>query len=149
MKVQDALARYLVQLEADGRSIHTRSQYQRHVKLLASWLGDTDVERVDHETLAVFLATPVARLRPDGKEKKPVAMNTLRTSLRCFFAYLHAAGEIRSNPARLIRRAICGGPPPRSLSPPPRLLSPPPRSLSPPPPRSLWAVPASAWPIGW
>ncbi len=116
MQIQDALTRYLVQLDADGRSIHTRNQYQRHVKLLAKWLDDTDVDRIEHDTLAVFLPTPVARLRSDGKKKSAVTMNSLRSSLRTFFAYLHAAGETRSNPARLIRRAICSGPLPRSLS---------------------------------
>ena len=33
-----------------------------------------------------------------------------------FFRYLHEAGEIGQNPARLVRRAICGTPPPRSLT---------------------------------
>src|SRR5262249_59017418 len=37
--------------------------------------------------------------------------------LRVFFRYLHEAGEIGQNPARLVRRAICGTPPPRSLTP--------------------------------
>ena len=43
-------------------------------------------------------------------------MNAMRTSLRVFFRYLHEAGEIGQNPARLVRRAICGTPPPRSLT---------------------------------
>ena len=116
MQVQEALERFVVQLRADGRSEHTIRQYQRHVRLLAKWLGSTEIERVDHESLAVFLGTPVARCRPDGREKKPTAMNALRTSLRCFFAFVHAAGYSRTNPARLIRRAICSDSPPRALT---------------------------------
>src|SRR5262249_26292060 len=42
--------------------------------------------------------------------------NALRTSLRTFFRYAHEAGYTRSNPARLVRRALCGIPPPRALS---------------------------------
>ncbi len=64
MQVQEALARFCRQLEADGRSIHTVNQYRRHVGLLADWLGGTPVEEVDHGHLAVFLGTPIARMRP-------------------------------------------------------------------------------------
>jgi len=116
MQITEALARFVTQLEADGRSRHTVGQYRRHVSLLAGWLGSTDVERVDHERIAVFLGTPVARCRPDGREKKATAMNALRSSVRCFFAFTHAAGYTRTNPARLIRRARCSGPPPRALT---------------------------------
>jgi len=116
MQIEVALGKFVTQLEADGRSPHTVLQYQRHVRLLASWLGRTPVEKVDHERLAEFLGTDVARCRPDGVGKKPTSTNALRSSLRCFFAYLHAAGEIPSNPARLIRRARCSGPPPRALT---------------------------------
>ena len=80
MRIEDALDRFEVQLVADGRSVHTRNQYRRHVLLLAKWLGDTEVEQVDHESLAVFLGTPVARLKPDGIEKSQMSMNALRTS---------------------------------------------------------------------
>ncbi len=37
MNIEDALARFLLQLEADGRSRHTIGQYRRHVRLLAAW----------------------------------------------------------------------------------------------------------------
>jgi integrase/recombinase XerC len=36
--------------------------------------------------------------------------------LKAFFSYAHEAGWTRTNPARLIRRARCGGPAPRGLS---------------------------------
>jgi site-specific recombinase XerC len=120
MDIKDALQRYLTQLKADGRSIHTALQYERHVTLLAAWLvgrGHSGaVEDIDHETLAQFLASPAARERPDHKTKKATSANALRTSLRTFFRYCHDGGYTRSNPARLIRRALCGSPPPRALS---------------------------------
>jgi integrase/recombinase XerC len=120
MKIEDALARYVTQLEADGRSPHTIHQYQRHIGLLAGWLrangNNGNVEEIDHETLARFLSSPKARTRPDGKTKKATSANALRTSLRTFFRYAHEAGYCRSNPARLVRRALCGTPPPRALS---------------------------------
>lgn len=120
MNLNEALSRYLTQLEADGRSHHTSSQYRRHVTLFASWLRESghsaNVEDIDHETLARFLASDWARIRPDGKPKRATSANALRTSLRTFFRYSHEAGYVRSNPARLIRRALCGVPPPRALS---------------------------------
>jgi site-specific recombinase XerD len=116
MKLEDALARYTTQLEADGRSPHTIGQYQRHVGLLGAWLGSPEIETIAHEDLARFLASANARTRPDGKVKRATSANALRTSLRTFFRYAHEAGYCRANPARLIRRAMCGTAPPRALS---------------------------------
>jgi site-specific recombinase XerD len=120
MNIKDALERYLTQLKADGRSPHTAGQYRRHVGLLASWLRGNGrsnaVEEIDHETLAQFLSSPSARERADGKTKKATTANALRTSLRTFFRYCHDGGYCQSNPARLVRRALCGTPPIRALS---------------------------------
>jgi site-specific recombinase XerD len=105
------------QLRADGRSEHTVRQYRRHVRLLDAWFGGAKhIGDVTHEDLARFLNSDEARNRPDGRPKKATAMNALRSSLRTFFAYAHAAGLTRVNPARLIRRARCAPPPPRGLS---------------------------------
>ena len=37
MQMGEALDHFLVQLRADGRSRHTVSQYERHVRLLSRW----------------------------------------------------------------------------------------------------------------
>ena len=62
LEIDVALSRFLAQLEANGRSSHTVAQYRRHVRVLIRWLsaGDlcVDVQRVTHEILATFLATP-------------------------------------------------------------------------------------------
>jgi len=120
MDLEAALSKYIVQLQADGRSPHTIGQYSRHIGLLGVWLRDHghlgNVEEIDHETLAAFLASPLARERPDHRTKKATSANALRTSLRTFFRYCHDGGYTRSNPARLIRRALCAPPPPRAMS---------------------------------
>jgi integrase/recombinase XerD len=120
MQLQSALDRFLVQLKADGRSPHTIGQYRRHVGAFAAWLAHGGRRRavaaIRHEDIASFLAAPEARTAAHGGPKQPVSMNAMRTSLRVFFRYLHEAGEIGQNPARLVRRAICGVPPPRSLT---------------------------------
>ena len=120
MLVYEALDRFLLQLEADGRSPHTVAQYRRHVRLFAGWLPTIDhsgeIEDVDDQVVARFLASPTAR-ETEGRAKKPGSTNALRTSLRLLFRYLHEAGLIPVNPARLVRRAVCAPPPPRALRP--------------------------------
>ncbi len=120
MQIGMALEKYVLQLRADGRSEHTVGQYRRHVRLLDRWLRaeqrGRQIDGIDHEDLARFLASPTAQNRKGGGTKKPTTANALRSSLRCFFGYLHKAGYIKQDPARLIRRARCGAPPPRALS---------------------------------
>lgn len=120
MHLREALGRFTLQLQADGRSAHTIGQYERHGRLLITWLAterlSCEVEDIDHETLAHFLASEVARLRGDGIAKKASSVNALRTSTRVFFGHLHRAGYVASDPARLLRLARCGPPPPRGLS---------------------------------
>lgn len=115
-----ALDLYITQLQADGRSRHTIRQCQRHIRLLGRWLADTglslDVSALDPATVARFLASDTARLRPDGAPKKPGAMNCLRSSVRSFFRYATASGWITQDPARLVGLARCSGAPPRALT---------------------------------
>ena len=40
MQITEALEKFLLQLEADGRSPHTVGQYRRHVRTLARWCRD-------------------------------------------------------------------------------------------------------------
>lgn len=121
MEINEGLQAFVLQLRADGRSPHTIDQYRRHVGLLARWMERTglggDVARLGHQDLARFLSSRMATDRACGGVKQPATMNSLRSSVRGFFGYLHAAGTLTSNPARLVRRATCGTPPPRGLSP--------------------------------
>ena len=59
MRIQTALNRFRRQLEADGRSVHTIKQYERHVSLLARWCADVrhsgKIGALKHEHLAKFL----------------------------------------------------------------------------------------------
>ena len=120
MRIHDALDLFEIQLRADGRSHHTRAQYRRHVTLFASWaatdgLGD-DASAVGHEDIASFLSSPTAQRSAHGGTKMSATSNALRTSVRCFFRYLHQAGHVTEDPARLVRRANCGTAPPRALA---------------------------------
>jgi len=118
--LSSAVASYLVQLEADGRSAHTRAQVARHARLLSRWLAEhgvpDDVSALTPDLLARFLASPAARLTRDGSPKRTSSVNALRTSIRCLGRHLHDAGMLATNPARLVRRAHCSPPPPKPLS---------------------------------
>ncbi len=120
MLLLDALESFLRQCDANGRSIHTRRQYQRHVALLASWAQreglPPTLEALDHEVLARFLASPCVKRSARGTPRKPTSANALRTSLRTFFGYTRQAGFVDRDPARLVRRARTGIVPPRGLT---------------------------------
>lgn len=116
MEVRDALASYLVQLDADGRSQHTIRQARRHVGMLVRWLGDArDIGAITPADLARFLVSREVKQRADGQDRQPTSANALRSSIRAFFRYAHDAGLVPANPSRLIRRARCGDPPPRAV----------------------------------
>lgn len=117
--IQEALEQFLLQLRANGRSEHTVLQYQRHVLCLERWMAGsgegTSLAALNSQVVARFMVSPAARNRPDGKAKKATAVNAIRSSIRCFCSYLHDAGLVRANPARLLRRAICSPWPSRAL----------------------------------
>ena len=118
--IGESLSRFLIQLEADGRSPHTANQYARHVRLLARWFDQEehsgDITEIDHELLARFLASKEARTRPDGRPKRATSVNALRSSIKGFFGYLDRAGIVDRNPTRLLRRASAGATPPRAIT---------------------------------
>src|SRR5687767_14082738 len=120
MRLEDALALFVVQLQADGRSLHTISQYKRQVGLLSRWLAaegrSDDVDELSHEVLARFLIAPDVRTSQRGGAKKSTSMKALRSSMRACVGYVHDAGWSAESPARLVRRARCANGPPKGLS---------------------------------
>lgn len=111
MRLHDALDLFVEHMQADGRSVHTIGQYRRHVALLARWLEHDDIYAITPILLARFLNEPMVR-----EGKKASTVNALRTSLRVFFGWLADADILAKNPARLVRRARCGPPPPKTLT---------------------------------
>jgi site-specific recombinase XerD len=111
----DAIAAFLLQLDADGRSLATRTQYKRGVTSFARWKGEsTSIRTITTADLATFMTTPQAR--GETRPKRPSSVNGLRTSLRMLFSFCHASGMVQQNPARLLRRALCSAGVPRTLS---------------------------------
>ncbi len=119
MQLQDALAAFQVQLRADGRSEHTRKQYERHARSMIAWLEysgqPTEIDDVTTGVIAEFFASDTARLSARGGEKRASSANAQRTSIRCFLRWAHESGLVASNAARLLRRARCAPAPPKAL----------------------------------
>jgi site-specific recombinase XerD len=119
MRIEQALEKYILQLKGNGRSEHTVAQVRRHVRLFEAWLESTDksteLAQVGHEHVALFLASDTVTKRADGNLRKPTSANALRSSLRCFFGFAHAAGYATANPARLVQRARCDRREPKAL----------------------------------
>lgn len=119
MQLQDALGQFQVQLRADGRSEHTRNQYQRHVAALIVWLTaakrTTKIEAITPAVVAEFFASDTASTSARGGKKKATSANAQRTSLRCFFRWAHESGLTATNAARLLKRARCAAPLPKTL----------------------------------
>jgi site-specific recombinase XerD len=121
MRIEEALGKFLMQLEADGRSIHTVNQYRRHVRAFARWATENalrgDVGAITQEDVARFLASPAAKKTAAGEVKKATSANALRSSLKLFFAFVNKAGYADHDAGRLIRRAITSAGPPKTLTP--------------------------------
>jgi site-specific recombinase XerC len=119
MRLPDALASFLVQLQADGRSPHTVAQYARHVRKFASWADaeglPDDVAALEPAHVAAFLASAEALRRLDGRTKRTGSLNALRSSLRGFCAFLEASGVVERSPARVLRMARVGATPPKGM----------------------------------
>jgi len=116
MKISEAIGQYLLQLQADGRSMHTIMQARRHTALLVRFLGDCEIAEVGYQDVARFLVSAMATKTSAGTLKAPVSLNALRSTVRTFFGFAHAAGLVLANPARLVRRARVGPRAPRGLS---------------------------------
>jgi len=119
MNLQDASGQFQTQLLADGRSLHTRRQYGRHLRSLITWLEQRRRPRtlrsLTPSVVAEFFASEAANTSARGGAKKATSTNAMRTSIRCFCRWAHESGLIASNPARLLRRARCAAPPPKAL----------------------------------
>lgn len=120
MLLHEALDAFVLQLQADGRSVHTIKQYQRHLRLLGAWLDMNDIPAelaaITTQVVARFLVSDAARRTADGATKLATTANALRTSVRVFFQFAELAGMVERSPGMLVRRARCGEPPPRALS---------------------------------
>jgi integrase/recombinase XerC len=77
-------------------SPHTLRGYLSDLEQLADFLGEKDVDSVDHQTLRRFVAHLM-----DLKERKSSIARKL-SAVRSFFRFLNREGIVAANPARLV-----------------------------------------------
>jgi site-specific recombinase XerD len=117
MLLATAAARFLTQLEADGRSPLTARVYRSELERFIRWAGAKNhVEAIRPDAIAAYLTAPASRVSPDGTDRSTRTVNRTRTVLRLFFSYLADRGTIRQSPARLLRNGRTDRPIPTVLS---------------------------------
>ena len=79
-----------------GASSHTILNYSIDLEAFALFLGDKDINTVDHLTLRRFLA----EMRSKNYSKRTIARKL--ASLRTFFKFMYREGHIRINPITAI-----------------------------------------------
>lgn len=92
MKLSEALDRFLIYLQANGRSENTQAAYRRDLASLSSWVED--VEQITPDLLHQVVASAA------GSE---ATVNRLKASIKSFFRWLTDVGVLPADPARMLR----------------------------------------------
>jgi len=77
-------------------SPHTERSYLSDLEQLFDYLGETDLSKIDHQTLRQFMA----HLMKLNVKKSSIARKL--SAIRTFFDYLNRQGILENNPARLV-----------------------------------------------
>jgi integrase/recombinase XerC len=116
----DAVARYLVRLEADGRAAGTIRAYARDLATVAGVLGRRfpalPLAAITPAVLDEVLADADVTTTRDGRPRSPASTQRLKAAVRSFFTWTEAMEWTASNPARLVRIRKVARKPPRFLT---------------------------------
>jgi site-specific recombinase XerD len=102
VRLSTAIKRFDVQLQADGKSEHTRGAYLRDLQRFKGWLHkDMGVATITPNVLARYCASVSCT------DRHTISINHTKTALRMLFQFLMGAGHVKSTPARLIKNGRC------------------------------------------
>jgi integrase/recombinase XerC len=108
MRLNKTVAQFETQLRADGKSPHTVAAYMRELRFFTRWIGgEKRIETIKPADVAGFFTSPTAIMTASDKPRTIVSTNRLKSTVRAFFTYLHRAGYIADNPARLVKSKLC------------------------------------------
>jgi integrase/recombinase XerC len=117
MRLNDAIARFAVQMVADQKSVHTQTSYLRDLRYFTEWLGgDPDVNDITPDALNTYVTTAGATAT-DGEAKARGSVNHVKSSLKSFFTWAFHLGYVRENPSRCLRVKFAGRHIPTYLTP--------------------------------
>ena len=100
MKLDEAVQRFLTHQLASGRSPHTIGAHQRDLRLLTACLGtDTDIAGITASDLDRFFLDRSVTHQSDGAPKTITSINRTCSTIKSFFNWAAASGDIPRNPA--------------------------------------------------
>jgi len=104
MRLDHAVQQFLTHQLASGRSPHTIGAHQRDLRLLTACLGnDADVAGIASGDLDHFFLDRAVTHQFDGSPKTTTSVNRTRSTIKAFFIWLQASGDIPRNPAASVR----------------------------------------------
>jgi integrase/recombinase XerC len=103
LSIAEAVSRYLLCLQASGRSPATLATYFDTLRRLISLLYGVPLDAVTSHALAGVLAA--LTFGCSGRPCAETTMNRHRSALRAFFRWAFESGSIPHNPAALVRLA--------------------------------------------
>ncbi len=117
MTLRTALARLLVQMEADGKSPLTVAVYRTELARFVAWAKPgTDARRIRPDTLARYFAGVSPMVTAAGAPRSPRTVNRAKAAIRLLFRYLADTGAIPRDPSRVLKNARTDRPIPTVLS---------------------------------
>ncbi len=107
MRISEASQRFLIFLDANGRSPRTIDGYRRDLDMMLAHTGDIDLVELTPDRLHAFLISDPVRRRLDGKARAPVTVNRIKAAVKSFGRYLAQTGLLPQDPSAAIeiRRA--------------------------------------------
>jgi len=104
--VEEAIQTFGRRLEADGRSPHTVSAYQRDLRKFARVLTSIEpgcsLDQVTPAMLDMVLTDPAVSETPNGVPRSAASLHRFKAAVRSFFAWAEETGLISENPARSV-----------------------------------------------
>ena len=98
MRMTNAINRFFIFLEANGRSPRTIDGYRRDLDMLIAGTGNVDLADFTSDRVHAFLISEPVRLRKDGKHRAPVTVNRTKAAIKSFGRYLIQAGLVEHDP---------------------------------------------------
>ncbi len=103
MNLQTAIDQFLTRLEAEGKSPHTISCYQRDLRSLAAFAGDIATAELTEDLLARFLLSDAVTKTHTGAPRGQASIGRIKACLKSFGRFVANVGATGRDPAAWIK----------------------------------------------